>query len=159
MEKLWLEQSYDYDMHGNAALASDTILLGKPMLKQHADHVDEIVAIIAHELGHWKEWHALWKCVVDTAYMVLFGCVLMLFQNQASFLLAFGFHQPSYFVSLGLFIWLYSMTVDVPLRIGLNYFSRYLEMRADSFSVRLGFGVSQKNALVRSAAKNLDNLF
>lgn len=79
MEKLWLEQSYDYDMHGNAALASDTILLGKPMLKQHADHVDEIVAIIAHELGHWKEYHVFWHCVVDTAYMVVFGCFLMLF--------------------------------------------------------------------------------
>ena len=74
-------------------------------------------------------------------------------------MLAFGFHQPSYFVSLGLFIWLYSMTVDVPLRIGLNYFSRYLEERADSFSVRQGFGVSMRNSLVRSAAKNLDNLF
>jgi len=74
-------------------------------------------------------------------------------------LLAFGFHQPSYFVSLGLFIWLYSMTLDVPLRIGLNYFSRYMEERADTFAVRLGYGVSMRNSLVRSAAKNLDNLF
>ena len=65
-------------MHGNAALASDTILIGKPLLKQHAQHVDEVVAVVAHELGHWKENHTFFLALIDTAYMTLFGCGILL---------------------------------------------------------------------------------
>ena len=32
---IWVEQSYDMDMHANASLASDQIFLGKTLLKQH----------------------------------------------------------------------------------------------------------------------------
>ena len=97
--------------------------------------------------------------MVDTAYMTVFGCGLMVLQNTPQFLLPFGFHEPSFFVSLGLYIYLYTVSADVPLRAGLNLVQRYLETRADTFSVVLGFGISQKSALIRSTAKNLDLLF
>ena len=32
-DEIWLEHSYNYDMHGNAALLSNSILIGKPLLK------------------------------------------------------------------------------------------------------------------------------
>ncbi len=83
----------------------------------------------------------------------------MVLQNTHQFLLSFGFHEPSYFVSLGLYIYLYSVSADVPLRAGLNLFGRYLETRADTFSVVHGFGISSKGAIIRSTAKNFDLLF
>lgn len=51
-------------------------MLGKPLLKQHSAHCDEILAILAHEIGHWKESHLLKQTFVDTVYMVIFGLLL-----------------------------------------------------------------------------------
>ena len=61
------------------------------MLKQHSQHCDEIVAILAHELGHWKLSHQLKGSVLDTAYMVIFGIILQTVENDQGFLQAFGF--------------------------------------------------------------------
>ena len=72
--------------------------------------------------------------------MVLFGVFLWLVENEPSFLEAFGFQHKSYFASLGLFTYLYSITLDVPLRIGLRLLNRKFEHEADEFAVKLGFG-------------------
>ena len=59
--------------------------------------------------------------------MVIFGAFLQLFINNSSMLVSFGFSQESYLVSLILFLYLYSISLDIPIRMGLNAFSRYLE--------------------------------
>ena len=98
--------------------------------------------------------------MVDTVYMVIFGAILQFFfENQPGFLLAFGFEQKSYFASLGLFVWLFVVSVDIPLRVVMNFIRRHNELNADRYAVRLGFGISLKNALVRSYAENLDILY
>ena len=97
---------------------------------------------MAHELGHWKESHLVKTTLLDTAYMVLFGLLLQCVENSAGFLSAFGFEQASYFASLGLFVWLFMVSVDPVLKVGIHANSRNLEHRADSYSTQLGFGVS-----------------
>ncbi len=98
--------------------------------------------------------------IVDTLYMVIFGVILQFwFENKPGFLLAFGFEQKSYFASLGLFVWLFVVSLDILLRTVINIFSRKNELDADGFCVRLGYGISLKNALVRSYAENLDILY
>lgn len=135
------------------------ILVGKPLIKQHQKHCDEIVSVIAHELGHWAESHLLKSALTDTIYMVIFGLFLLQVENSAGFLTSFGFHQESYFVSLGLFVWLFMISLDPILRVGMHLQQRYNEYRADSFATQQGYGISLQFALIRSHAENLDNLF
>ena len=71
--------------------------------------------------------HLYWSAVVDSFYMLIFGVLLSFIVNDANFLTAFGFFEPSYFASLGIFVWLYVQSLDLPLRIGLNWYSRHNE--------------------------------
>ena len=91
--------------------------------------------------------------------MVLFGTFLWLLTNKEGFLLSFGINHDSYFASFIFFVLLYKVSCDVPLRLGLRKFSRYQELQADAFAVDYGFGEPMLNALIRSHADSLDNIF
>ena len=91
--------------------------------------------------------------------MVIFGAILQLMINRPSFLLAFGFQQESIMVSAVLFICLFRISIDIPLRIGLNQFSILQELQADKYAVECGYGEALQNALIRSHAISLDPLF
>lgn len=56
-------------------------------------------------------------------------------------------------------MWLFIVTLDIPLRIVMRILQRRNELDADLYAVRLGYGLSLKNALIRSFAANLDTLF
>ena len=114
---------------------------------------------MAHELCHWKQSHLVKSSLTDTLYMVLFGCLLSLVLNKPNFLAAFGFHETSFFVSLGLFTWLYTVTLHQWILILIHKQSRLHEHQADEYAVKLGYGVSLQSALIRSYASNKDNLF
>ena len=62
---------------------------------------------------------------MDTLYMVVFGALLQLMVNRETFLVSFGFNRESYMASLILFVYLYSVSLDIPIRIGLNAYSRH----------------------------------
>ena len=47
-------QTRSGDLHANAITDNNSIKLTKKLLEKHKDHSDEILAIVAHELGHWK---------------------------------------------------------------------------------------------------------
>lgn len=85
-------------------------------------------------------WY-LRDAVVDTIYMVIFGALLWVFTNNASFLLSFGFYQESYYVSFALFTFMYSNSLDVGIRMLMNLHTKYLEKDADLYVVSRGFGV------------------
>lgn len=51
--KILLTQSRLGDLHSNASVNSRRIELSRELLEHHKNHDEEIVAIVAHELGHW----------------------------------------------------------------------------------------------------------
>ena len=52
-ENFFFAESTGDDLHSNAFVNSAGIGLSPSLLEHHKDHDDEILAIIAHELGHW----------------------------------------------------------------------------------------------------------
>ena len=48
--------------------------------------MDEILSIIAHELGHWKQMHLYKGAIVDSFYMLIFGVFISFLVNDANFL-------------------------------------------------------------------------
>ena len=126
-EVVLLEKSMSTNVHVNASCSLGKIKLGEQLFKGHGEWPAEIVAVLCHELGHFKLSHLIKQSLVDTLYMVVFGTFLQLMINQPSFLVSFGFPQESYFATLILFTYFYSVSLDVPIRIGLNAYGRYQE--------------------------------
>jgi STE24 endopeptidase len=118
---------------------------------------EEIVAVLAHEIGHYKKKHILFTLILS---VFLTGLMLFLFSlvvNNPSLSLALGAEKTSFHLGLIVFGILYS---PLSLIIGMfsNYISRKNEFEADLF-VRENFKSGMlANALKKLSVKNLSNM-
>ncbi|MBN2862614.1 MAG: M48 family metallopeptidase [Bacteroidales bacterium] len=118
---------------------------------------DEIVAVLAHEIGHYRKKHVL--IMILTSFLTT-GLMLFLFSlvvNNPHMSQALGSDKPSFHLGLIVFGILYS---PLALLIGLisNIISRKNEFSADSF-VRKNFkGDILGEALKKLSVKNLSNM-
>ena len=118
---------------------------------------EEIVAVLAHEIGHYKKKHVLFSLMTS---VVITGLMLFLFSlvvNNPSLSLALGAKKTSFHLGLIVFGILYS---PLSLVIGLfsNYISRKNEFEADRF-VKENFKPDfLADALKKLSVKNLSNM-
>ena len=118
---------------------------------------EEIVAVLAHEIGHYKKKHVLFSLLLS---VFLTGLMLFLFSmvvNNPVLSQAIGSHSTSFHLGLIVFGILYS---PLSLFIGLatNYISRKNEFEADRF-VRENFKSEVlAEALKKLSVKNLSNM-
>jgi STE24 endopeptidase len=131
------------------------IVLYDTLIKEMSD--EEIVAVLAHEIGHYKKKHVL-KSLISS--VLLTGLMLFLFSLVVDSPLlsrAMGAEIPSFHLGLIVFGILYS---PLSLMIGLvsNYISRKNEFEADKF-VRDNYEPQMlSTALKKLAVKNLSNM-
>ena len=135
---------------------SKRIVLFDTLLKSHTE--DEILAVLAHEAGHWKKKHLL-KQLVPLEGVSLLGLYLVSRLLEWPLLYrTFGFETPVLYGGLFLIGALFSPLgyFAQPLESAI---SRRFEREADDFSVELvGKGEGLRNALKRLASDNLSNL-
>ena len=118
---------------------------------------EEIVAVLAHEIGHYKKKHVLLTLLFS---VILTGFMLFLFSlvvNSPMLSQAMGSKNTSFYLGLIVFGILYS---PLALLIGLitNYISRRNEFAADLF-VRESFKPEiLAEALKKLSVKNLSNM-
>ena len=119
--------------------------------------VDEIVAVVGHELGHWYHSHNIMTICVSFANI---GFVFYLFShivNNDAMYTDFGLINKSYFIGLIIFLMLYS-----PLSIITNALTCFMirtnEYQADRFAVRLGKGNDLISGLVKLFKDNKGDL-
>jgi STE24 endopeptidase len=118
---------------------------------------EEIVAVLAHEIGHYKKKHVLLTLLIS---IILTGLMLFLFSlvvNSPMLSQAMGSKNTSFHLGLIVFGILYS---PLALLIGLvtNYISRRNEFAADRF-VRENFRPEiLAVALKKLSVKNLSNM-
>lgn len=119
---------------------------------------DEVLAVLAHEAGHWKKKHILKRLVVMEA-LALAGTYLAFRLVESDWLaVLFGLEQPTIFAKLLLVGFLGSLVFQ-PFRPISSWFSRRCEWEADRFAVALtGNGAALGQALVRMGRDNLANL-
>jgi STE24 endopeptidase len=118
---------------------------------------EEIVAVLAHEIGHYKKKHVLFALISS---VILTGLMLFLFSlvvNNPSLSQAMGAKQSSFHLGLIVFGILYS---PLSLIIGLfsNYISRRNEFAADRFVKENFRPAILGNALKKLSIKNLSNM-
>lgn len=118
----------------------------------------EIVAVLAHEMGHYKLKHILGMMVISILQMGLMFFILSLFLGNQGLFDAFGMEQISVYASLVFFGFLYA-PISTLIGIGFNAFSRRNEYQADRFAAETGGdGVALISGLKKLSVSNLSNL-
>jgi len=119
----------------------------------------EVEAVLAHELGHYREHHVRKGMFISLAMLLATLWVLSLLLAWPPLFAAFGFAAPAAPAALALFA-LAGGAFAFPLQPLAAWYSRRNEYAADAFSVRaVGDGSALKSALVRLNGENLANLW
>ena len=118
--------------------------------------IPEIVAIVAHEIGHLKKKHILKKFILYTGESLLIFYMLSLVICNFDFFLAFGVNNLSVYIGLILFSIIY-IPVAFFFSVVTNWFSRRYEYEADEFAAETTSSVDIADALEKLGSWNLTN--
>lgn len=126
------------------------------LLQQHDR--DELVAILAHEMGHYKKHHILWGLAAGILQLGFMLYLLSLCLAQPVLFEAFFMPQPSVHAGLVLFGLVYAPVGFITGILGM-LLSRRHEYAADRFAVETsGRGEALVSALQKLSVNNLANL-
>ena len=94
---------------------------------------DEIVSVLAHEVGHYKKKHIIFNLVSSVLLTGLTLFILSIFISKPILSEALGVSIPSFHIGLIAFGMLYSPISEITGLI-MNYFSRKFEYQADNYA-------------------------
>jgi len=122
-------------------------------------NIREIVAVLAHEIGHYKKKHTLTGIVISVIQTGITLYLFSLFIGNTDFSKALvpEAEQPLFHIGLITFGILYS-PISTILGLGMNIMSRKNEYQADRFAGENYDAKELQEALKRLSVKNLSNL-
>ena len=121
---------------------------------------DEIVAVLAHEIGHWQHGHILKTLAIEQVYSFIMWFVAGKFLNSPVAYTALGFDNPNVrpvMVGLMTFMMLYT-PVSAILGFARNWLSRYHEYEADRYAYVVHKKKELAPALVSIHRENLSDM-
>ncbi|MEX0288951.1 MAG: M48 family metallopeptidase [Flavobacteriaceae bacterium] len=118
---------------------------------------DEIVAVLAHEVGHYKRNHILFNLAASILLTGFTLFLLSVFVNNPEVSLAIGVSQPSFHAALIGFGILYSPISEIPGLV-MNYLSRKFEYQADDFAKNTFSAMPLVTSLKKLSKNSLSNL-
>jgi STE24 endopeptidase len=119
---------------------------------------EELVAVVAHEIGHYKRKHIFKSLVIGIAHFGLLFWLLSIFLESQALFEAFGVSQPSVHAGLIFFGLLYT-PIEMVLSVAMSAFSRKNEFEADAFAAETtGMPEELVTALKKLSTENLSNL-
>lgn len=131
------------------------IVLYDTLIQKHT--TDELVAVLAHEAGHYKKKHVLKNMAVSAVQTFVMFYVLSLLIFNKSLSEAFRAEGMVVHINLIAFAILYE-PVSLILGLAGNYFSRKQEFQADEFAVKATGKTNLPNALKKLSVDQLSNL-
>ncbi|MCF7887360.1 MAG: M48 family metallopeptidase [Candidatus Omnitrophica bacterium] len=132
------------------------IVLFDTLIKNHS--FDEIVAILAHEVGHYKKKHIFQMILISFITNGFMFYILSLFIANPSLFSAFKMENASVYAGLFFFGFLYT-PINSLFSVFVNQISRKNEKEADFFAVKSSnLGEQFIKALKKLSVKNLSNL-
>ena len=117
----------------------------------------EIVAVLSHEIGHYKHRHTLKNLAVMLPSNLLLFFLLGIILKNEIFAQALGGQQASFHLNVLCFGILYT-PISTLLDIFNNMVSRKFEFQADNFSKSYNLGNELVSALKKLSATSLSNL-
>jgi len=131
-----------------------SIVLFDTLIEDHT--VDELVAVLAHEVGHYKKKHVQQGMIISGIQMGIMLFVLGWLVNSPTLSAALG-AEPSFHIGLLAFTLLYS-PINLATGILMNMISRKNEFEADNFALTTYNGKALMEALKKLSVKHLSNL-
>ena len=118
---------------------------------------EEIVAVLAHEIGHYKKKHVYQSMVISIMTMGITFYILSLFLDNLPLAEALGGKVSSFHLGVIGFSLLVTPISEV-LGLAMNLLSRKNEYEADRFATQFGLGDALVSALKKISVKALSNL-
>lgn len=118
---------------------------------------NEIVAVLAHEVGHYKYKHIYKGLAISLLQTALMLYLLSLALKYPELSTSIGGIDGSFYMGLVAFGLLYS-PISFLSTIASNIYSRKHEYQADAFAARFADGNKLINALKKLSVNNLSNL-
>lgn len=132
------------------------IVLYDTLIDRHT--VPGLVAVLAHEMGHYKKKHILLQLVVGIAHMGLMFFLLSVAMTHQGLFEAFFMKEKSIYAGMIFFGMLFS-PIEFSIGVLMQILSRKNEYEADRFAVETtGEAKSMIDALKKLSVDNLSNL-
>ncbi len=131
------------------------IVMYDTLIKNHS--TEELVAVLAHEVGHYKKKHVITNLFLSIFQMAIMLFILstMIFNENLS--MALGAQDWGIHLNLVAFTFLYTPISKVTGLL-MNVLSRKNEFEADAYATQTYDGDALKLALKKLSVENLSNL-
>lgn len=128
----------------------------KPKNKKQGCSNPEVLAVLGHELGHWKLGHTVKNIVISQMNSFLCFFLFAVLIGRKELFMAFGFHdtQPTLIGLMIIFQFIFSPYNEL-LSFCMTVLSRRFEFQADAFARSMGRSSELYSALIKL---NKDNL-
>lgn len=132
------------------------IVLYDTLIQKHT--TGELVAVLAHEVGHFKKKHIVWGFVLSIVqvFFTLFILSLMVFNKDVS--LALGGNALSIHLNLVAFSILFAPVSGIT-GLFMSLYSRRNEFEADAYAQETFSGHALADALKKLSVDSLSNLY
>ena len=118
---------------------------------------EEIVAVLAHEVGHYKKNHIIFNLISSILITGLTLFILSLFIKNPLLSEALGVSKPSFHIGLVAFGVLYS-PISMITGLVMNFISRKFEFQADDYAKKTFESKSLISSLIKLSKNSLSNL-
>jgi STE24 endopeptidase len=156
VKRIFVVDSSTRTNHSNAYMygfgQNKKIVLYDTLIKQL--NTDEIVAVLAHEICHWKESHGVIEASISGLYALALLYAGKFMINDIDISRAFNFDNACLINNLSLFLLVIS-PVSVFIGIMTKALSRHYEYVADAFAARRGYNLA--SALIKTQIENMGN--
>ncbi len=119
--------------------------------------INEIVAVLAHEIGHYKHKHTTLGMILSILQTGLMFYILSLFISNPELSTALGADKPTFELALVAFMILFS-PISTLLSLFMNIISRKNEYQADGYAAKYGLAAELISALKKLTVNSLSNL-
>lgn len=132
------------------------IVLYDTLLEKHS--VSELVAVLAHEIGHFKKKHVVWTLFISIAQIFFMLFVLSRIIQNGDVSAALGGNQQAIHLNLVAFGILFSPLSGLT-GLGMLVLSRKNEYEADAYAASTFDGAALAEALKKLSVDSLSNLY
>jgi len=119
---------------------------------------EQVVAVLAHELGHWSLGHTTKLIGISSAHTFYMFSLFSAFQHNSQMFAEFGFHKELP-VMIGFFLFSEVLgPTECVIQLLMNITTRAFEYQADNFALKLGYKAELAQALIKLQIKNLSSM-